>query len=54
MSKTVWEKMDKKGMKALMTFNDEYKDFLSASKTERTFTANAVAFAEANGFKGTF
>lgn len=51
MSKTVWEKMDKKSMKALMTFNDEYKDFLSASKTERTFTKNAVAFAEANGFK---
>lgn len=51
MSKTVWEKMDKKGMKELMSFNEDYKEFLSASKTERTFTKNAVAFAEENGFK---
>jgi aspartyl aminopeptidase len=51
MSNTVWEKLDKKGMTALMSFNDDYKEFLGASKTERTFTKNAVAFAEAHGFK---
>lgn len=51
MAKTVWEKMDAKGMKKLMAFNEEYKKFLDASKTERTFTKNAVVFAEQNGFK---
>lgn len=50
MSKTVWEKMDTKAMKKLMTFNDEYKTFLDDSKTERRFTENAEKFAKENGF----
>ena len=51
MTKTVWEKQDEKGMKTIMDFAEDYKTFLSASKTERTFTTNAVAFAEKAGFE---
>lgn len=48
--KTVWEKLNKKQKKDLMKFNEEYKEFLSVSKTERTFTANSVKAAEEAGF----
>ncbi|MCR4951170.1 MAG: aminopeptidase [Solobacterium sp.] len=49
--KTVWEKMNSRQMKDLMKFNEEYRVFLSASKTERRFTANAVEAAEKAGFQ---
>ena len=48
--KTVWEKLDEKQMAELMSFNQDYMNFLSASKTERAFTINAVKAAEAAGF----
>ena len=48
--KTVWEKLDEKQMEELMSFNKDYMDFLSASKTERAFTVNAVKAAEEAGF----
>lgn len=51
MSKTVWEKLDENQMQQLMTFNDAYKDFLSVSKTERTFVNNAIALVEKAGFQ---
>ena len=51
MTKTVWEKLDENGMKTLMAFNKEYEEFLSASKTERTFTNNSIAAAEKAGFR---
>lgn len=49
--KTVWEKLDKDGVKAVMDFNEEYRQFLTKSKTERTFVTNTEAFALENGFK---
>lgn len=49
--KTVWEKYDAKQTKACMSFNEDYKEFLTASKTEREFTTNAITLAEKNGFK---
>ena len=30
--KTVWEKLDKDGVKAVMDFNEEYRQFLTKSK----------------------
>lgn len=49
--KTVWEKLDKDGVKAVMDFNEEYRQFLTKSKTERIFVTNTEAFALENGFK---
>ena len=49
--KTVWEKLDKDGVKAVMDFNEEYRQFLTKSKKERTFVTNTEAFAPENGFK---
>ncbi len=37
-------------MKKLMQFNEDYRQFLSISKTERTFTDNSIRLAEENGF----
>lgn len=51
MGNTVWEKLNKTELKKLHTFNEDYRVFLSNSKTERTFVTNSVAFAEAQGFK---
>ena len=48
--KTVWEKLDEKQMAELMSSTQDYMNFLSASKTERAFTINAVKAAEAAGF----
>ena len=38
-------------MEELMSFNKDYIEFLSASKTERAFTINSVKAAEAAGFR---
>ncbi len=51
MGNTVWEKLNKTELKKLHAFNEDYRVFLSNSKTERTFVTNSVAFAEAHGFK---
>ncbi len=49
--KTVWEKLDDAQKESLFAFNEEYREFLSASKTEREFTNNSVAAVEEAGFK---
>ncbi len=49
--KTVWEKQDSTSMKQLMDFSEEYRKFLSVSKTERNFVKNAVKAAEEAGFR---
>lgn len=51
MSKTVWEKLNEKEMEELMQFCEDYRQFLSSSKTERAFVTNSVAAAEKAGFK---
>ena len=51
MSKTVWEKLNDSQKDELMQFNKEYIDFLSVSKTERTFVNNSIALVEKAGFK---
>ncbi len=49
--KTVWEKYTKKDLKELDVFNEEYRSFLSKTKTEREFVNESVKLIEANGFK---
>ena len=49
--KNAWEKYDEQGLENVMSFNEGYKDYLSKSKTERLAVTNAVALAEAKGFK---
>lgn len=49
--KTVWEKYDEKGWNLIQTFGEEYRQFLSLTKTEREFTKESVKLAEANGFR---
>lgn len=49
--KTVWEKADQKTRDSIMSFNEDYKAFLSQAKTERTFTKKSVLLAEKAGFK---
>ena len=51
MSKTVWEKLNEKEMEELMQISEDYRRFLSSSKTERAFVTNSVAAAEKAGFK---
>ena len=51
MNNTVWNKMDKEELKALYAFNEDYRQFLSASKTERTFVTNSIKLAEEAGFR---
>ncbi len=43
--------MDEKELEKLYAFNEEYRKFLSASKTERTFVTNSVRLAEEAGFR---
>lgn len=47
-SKNVWKKYQNHG--DIMKFNEDYKEFISTSKTERLCVKNAVKLAEANGF----
>ena len=51
MNKTVWEKLNEEQMKELMDFNEEYRQFLSRSKTERTFVINSVELLRKAGYK---
>ena len=45
-----WKKYSDESLDKLMKFNDDYKNYLSNSKTERLCVKNAVKLAEANGF----
>ena len=47
-SKSVWKKYQNHD--DIMKFNEDYKEFISTSKTERLCVKNAVKLAEANGF----
>ena len=47
-SKNVWKKY--KNHDDIMKFNEDYKEFISTSKTERLCVKNAVKLAEENGF----
>ncbi len=49
--KTVWEKYNKKDLKELDVFCEEYRSFLSKTKTEREFVNESVKLLDANGFK---
>ena len=49
--KNAWEKYDEAALSEVMSFNESYKEYLSASKTERLAVKNAVLLAEAKGFK---
>ena len=46
-SKNVWQSYSNKELKDVMAFADNYKKFLSISKTERCFVKNAVEEATA-------
>ncbi len=49
--KNAWEKYDEQALEAVMSFNEDYKDYLSKAKTERLAVSEAVKLAEAKGFK---
>ncbi|MBR4445363.1 MAG: aminopeptidase [Solobacterium sp.] len=51
MTKTVWEKRKGEERKALFAFAEDYRRFLSVSKTERTFVTNSIQLAEEHGFR---
>ena len=50
-AKNAWRKYSPEQMEELMKFNEDYKEFLTASKTERECVKTSVKIAEANGFK---
>ena len=49
--KTAWEKYTGNKVKPVMEFSEAYKEFLSASKTEREAVRNSIALAKKAGFK---
>ena len=49
--KTVWEKQDEQGMKDIMAFGEDYRQFLSRAKTEREFVHEAKKLMEEAGFQ---
>ena len=50
-AKNAWEKYTGEKLDELMKFNEEYKEFLSFSKTERLAVEYSVTLAEKYGFK---
>ena len=48
---TVWNKLTESEKKKLFSFNEDYRQFLSISKTERRFVDNGVELAKKAGFK---
>lgn len=50
MNQTIWEKYDEKGLNRISTFGEEYRQFLSRTKTEREFVREAKALAQEAGF----
>ena len=51
MRKTVWENLSVSEKKKLFDFSEEYRQFLSKSKTERTFVTNSIQLVKKAGFK---
>ena len=49
--KNAWSKYNDQEMKKLMTFCEDYKDFLSTCKTERECVKYSVELIEKLGFK---
>ncbi|MBR0461922.1 MAG: aminopeptidase [Erysipelotrichaceae bacterium] len=49
--KTAWSQYKGAKMQALMDLSDDYKAFLSASKTEREAVRNSISLAKKAGFK---
>ena len=50
-AKNAWKKYSNEQLEELMKFNEDYKEFLTASKTERECVKVSIKLAEANGFK---
>lgn len=50
-SKNAWKKYQENGLDKLMKFNDEYKKFISDSKTERECVSASIDYVEKLGFK---
>ena len=50
-SKNAWEKYEGKKLEELMSFNEDYKHFITVGKTERACVKESVALARAKGFK---
>ncbi len=50
-SKNAWKKYQENGLDKLMKFNDEYKKFISDSKTERECVSASIDYIEKLGFK---
>ena len=50
-AKNAWKKYSEAEVKEVMAFNEEYKEYLTLSKTERTCTNESVKLAQAKGFK---
>ncbi|MBO4452829.1 MAG: aminopeptidase [Clostridia bacterium] len=50
-AKNIWEEIDDAKRKSVFDFNEGYKKFLSASKTERLAVRESVALAREKGFK---
>ena len=50
-AKLAWDKYSEEDIKKVMDFNEDYKHFISVGKTERACVKEAIALAEAKGFK---
>lgn len=50
-SKNAWSKYEGEKLTDLMNFNEEYKDFISKSKTERECVEYAIEVCKKHGFK---
>lgn len=50
-SKNSWEKYSEEDLKKVFSFNEEYKDYLTNSKTERLAVKTSIKLAEEKGFK---
>lgn len=50
MNEFAWKKYDEKALNEVMTFNDEYMEFLSTSKTERSCVKHAIELAKKAGY----
>ncbi len=48
---SIWTKYAGNKIKPVMSFNEEYRVFLSNSKTEREYVSNSIALAKKAGFK---
>ena len=50
-NKNAWKKYNEEQLKQVMSFNEEYKSYISIGKTERACVTESVRLAEAAGFK---